>query len=202
MPSQKATARGSEEKSIPDMNLRGLLEEKKSSIVKKWVQAVFAKYPADSSNFFQKQQDQFLNPVGHTISQGLSDIFNELVQHSDPEKFFPILNDIIKIQAVQDFIPSRALSFLFLLKTVIREEVGSEIQKKHLTDELIAFEAQIDQLILLSFDIYMKCREKIYELKTDDVRRMAFRLLKRANIVCDLPEEGSSQGEESLLTQK
>jgi hypothetical protein len=202
MPSQKATARGSEEKSIPDMNLRGLLEEKKSSIVKKWVQAVFAKYPADSSNFFQKQQDQFLNPVGHTISQGLSDIFNELVQHSDPEKFFPILNDIIKIQAVQDFIPSRALSFLFLLKTVIREEVGSEIQKKHLTDELIAFEAQIDQLILLSFDIYMKCREKIYELKTDDVRRMAFRLLKRANIVCDLQEEGSSQGEESLLTQK
>jgi hypothetical protein len=202
MPSQKATARGSEEKSIPDMNLRGLLEEKKSSIVKKWVHAVFAKYPADSSNFFQTQQDQFLNPVGHTISQGLRDIFNELVQHSDPEKFFPILNDIIKIQAVQDFIPSRALSFLFLLKTVIREEVGSEIQKKHLTDELIAFEEQIDQLILLSFDIYMKCREKIYELKTDDVRRMAFRLLKRANIVCDLQEEGSSQGEESLLTQK
>ena len=184
------------------MNLRGLLEEKKSSIVKKWVQAVFANYPADSSNFFQKQQDRFLNPVGHTISEGIRDIFNELVQNSEPEKFFPILNDIIKIKAVQDFTPSKAISFLFLLKNVIREEVGGEIRKLNLTDELTEFEAQIDQLILLSFDIYMKCRERIYELKTDDVRRMTLRLLKRANIICDVQEEESSPGEESVLTQK
>jgi len=184
------------------MNLRGLLEEKKSSIVKKWVHAVFDSYPADSSNFFQKQHDRFLNPVGHTISEGISDIFNELLQDSETEKFFPVLNDIIKIQAVQDFTPSKALSFLVLLKQVIREEAGSEIRKKNLTDELIAFETQIDQLILLSFDIYMKCREKIYELKTDDVRRMTFRLLQKANLICGIQEEGSSPGSETVLTQK
>jgi RsbT co-antagonist protein rsbRD N-terminal domain len=184
------------------MNLRGLLEEKKSSIVKKWVHAVFENYPADSTNFFLKQQDRFLNPVGHTISEGIRDIFNELLRDSDPEKFFPILNDIIKIKAVQDFTPSKALSFLFLLKKVIREEAGSEIQKKHLTDELTTFEAQIDQLILLSFDIYVKCRERIYELKTDDVRRMTYRLLRRANLICETQEEGSSPGEETVLNQK
>ena len=184
------------------MDLRGLLEERKSSIVKKWVQAVFANYPADSSNFFQKQQDRFLNPVGHTISEGLSEIFNTLLQQPEPEKFFPSLDDIIKIRAVQDFPPSQALSFLFVLKDVIREEVGVEIRKRNLLDELRIFEAQIDQLILLSFDIYMKCREKIYELKTDDVRRLAFRLLKRANIVCEIQEGVSSPGEDSILTQK
>jgi GTPase SAR1 family protein len=183
------------------MNLRGLLEEKKSSIVNKWVHAIFDTYPADSSNFFQKQQDQFLNPVGHTISECTSNIFDELLKNSEPEKFFPILHDIIKIRAVQDYTPSRALSFLLLLKQALREEAGSEIQKKHLMDELVAFEAQIDQLILLSFDIYMKCRERIYELKTDDVRRMTFRLLQKANLICEIQEEGSSP-EATVLTQK
>jgi hypothetical protein len=68
-------------------------------------------------------------------------------------------------------------------------------------DEMVAFEEQIDQLILLSFDIYVKCRERIYELKTDDVRRMTFRLLRKANLICEIQEDGSSP-EETVLTQK
>jgi hypothetical protein len=184
------------------MNLRGLLEEKKSSIVKKWVHAIFENYPADSSNFFQKQQDRFLNPVGHTISEGVQDFFDEFLQNPDSEKIYPILNDIIKIKAVQNFPPSKALSFLFLLKKVIREEAGSEIQKNHLADELTSLELQIDRLILLSFDIYMKCRERIYEIKADEVRRMTFRLLQKANLICEIQEEGSSPAEEPVLTQK
>jgi len=129
------------------------------------------------------------------------DVFDELLRGSDPEKFFPILHDIIKIRAVQDFTPSQAVSFLLLLKQVIREEAGREIQAKNLLEELVAFEAQIDQLMLLSFDIFVKCREKIYELKTDDVRRMTFRLLKKANLICEIQEEGSSP-EETVLTKK
>jgi hypothetical protein len=184
------------------MSLRGLLEEKKSSVVKKWVHAIFESYPADSSNFFQKQQDRFLNPVGNTISEGVQDIFDEFLQDPNSEKIFPILNDIIKIKAVQNFPPSTALSFLFLLKEVIREEVESEIRIKQLAEELTEFEAQIDKLILLSFDIYMKCRERIYEIKADEVRRMTFRLLQKANLICEIQGEESSSGEEPVLTQK
>ncbi len=184
------------------MSLRGLLEENKSSIVKKWVHATFESYPSDSSNFFLKQQDRFLNPVGHTISEGIRGIFTELVENAEPEKFYPILTDIIKIKAVQDFTPSQAVSFLFLLKNVIREEVGGEVHKKHLMEELTAFESQIDQLILLSFDIYMKCRERIYEIRNNDVKRMTFRLLQRANLVCEIQEEETSPKEETVITQK
>jgi hypothetical protein len=192
----------SEEKIIPDMSLKGLLEERKSSIVKQWVHAIFDKYPADSSNFFQKQQDQFLNPVGHTISEGVQDFFAEFLQDPGSEKIFPILNDIIKIKAVQNFSPSKALSFLFLLKKVIREVAGDEIHKNHLEDELTSLDEQIDRLILLSFDIYMKCRERIYEIKADEVRRMTFRLLQKANLICEIQEEGASPAEEPVITQK
>lgn len=179
----------------------GLLEEKQASLVKKWVHSVFQEYPTDSANYFLKQTDQFLNPVGHTLKEGMRDIFHELVQDSDIEKFYPFLNDIIKIKAVQDFTPSRALSFLVLLKRVIREEMGSEIEKKHLARDLQALENRIDQLMLLSFDIYMKCREKIYELKADETRRMMFRLLQKANLVCEVQREESGAGEEPTITK-
>jgi hypothetical protein len=194
--------RGNEEKHRPDMKLRELLLEKKSRIVKRWFDAIIENYPADSSNFLKNQRDQFQNPVGNTISEGIQNIFEEFLQDPDSEKIFPILNDIIKIKAVQNFPPSKALSFLFLLKKVIREEADSEIRKRQLADELTEFEAQIDKLILLSFDIYMKCREKIYEIKADEVRRMTFRLLQRANLICEIQEEESSPGEETVLTQK
>ena len=201
-PSQKATGRGSEEKHRPDMKLRELLLEKKSQIVKKWFEAIIENYPADSSNFFKNQKDRFLNPVGHTISEGIQNVFDEFLQDPDSEKIFPILNDIIKIKAVQNFPPSKAVSFLFFLKKVIREELDSEIRKGRLAEELNAFEAQIDKLILLSFDIYMKCRERIYEIKADEVRRMTFRLLQKANLICEIQAEESSPGEETVLTQK
>jgi len=44
-------------------------------------------------------------------------------------------------------------------------------------------------MALISFDIYMKCREKIYELKTDELRRMTYRLLQKANLVREVRGE-------------
>ncbi len=185
-----------------DMNLKALLSEKKAAIVKKWFDLIIDNYPADASNFLKKQKNRFSNPVGHTISQGIDGLFDEILHGIDSEKLFPFLNDIIKIKAVQDFSPSRAISFVFLLKQAIREEMGSEIKKKQMSDELRLFEEQIDELALLSFDIYMKCRERIYEIKADEARRMMFRLLQKANLVCEIQEKESDLGAETVLTQK
>ena len=185
----------------PDMNLKALMSEKKAAIVKKWFDLIIDNYPADASNFFKKQKNRFSNPVGHTISQGIDGLFDEILHGIDSEKLFPFLNDIIKIKAVQDFSPSKAISFVFLLKQAIREEMGSEIKKKQMSDELQLFEEQIDELALLSFDIYMKCRERIYEIKADEARRMMFRLLQKANLVCEIQEKESDLGAETVLTQ-
>jgi hypothetical protein len=180
----------------PDMNLKALMSEKKDAIVKKWFDLIIDNYPSDASNFFKKQKNRFSNPVGHTISQGIDGLFDEILHGIDSEKLFPFLNDIIKIKAVQDFSPSKAISFVFFLKQAIREEMGSEIKKKQMSDELQLFEEQIDELALLSFDIYMKCRERIYEIKADEARRMMFRLLQKANLVCEIQEKESDLGAE------
>lgn len=172
------------------MKLKTLLLERKSDILTKWFDKIIASYPADSSNFLRKQKNRFANPVGNTIQEGINGLFDVLVQGFDPETIYPFLGDIIRMRAVQDFSPSQAVSFVFLLKKVVRDSIKGEIEKYSLSEELASMDSRIDEMALLSFDIYMKCKEKIYEIKADEVKRMTFRLLQKANLICGTQEQG------------
>ncbi|MCG2721433.1 MAG: RsbRD N-terminal domain-containing protein [Thermodesulfovibrionales bacterium] len=184
------------------MNLKDLLLEKKSSILKRWFEAIVASYPPDASNFFKNNHNQFANPVGYTFSEVARGLFEELLQGGDPERYFPYLNDIIKIKAVQDFSPSQSVSFFFLLKKVVREELRKELQRNQFQDELHSLDSEIDALALLAFDVYMKCRERIFELRTNEIKRMMFRLLKKADLIREIEDGNQGLGEETVLTQK
>ncbi|HEY8909039.1 MAG TPA: RsbRD N-terminal domain-containing protein [Desulfosporosinus sp.] len=172
-----------------DMKLKDLLEEKRPAITKKWFDAVMETYPTDTSGFLKKQKDMFANPVGHVISQGVESILEALIQGKELSESVPFLEDIIKVRAVQDFTPSKAMSFIFLLKKVVREELDKEIRQNQMYDALLEFESKIDDLALFAFDIYSKCREQLNELKTDELKRMTFTLLKKANLMYEIPVE-------------
>jgi len=139
--------------------------------------------------FLKKQKDRFANPVGYTISQGIEGLFEELLQGMDSGKVSSFLDNIVRVRAVQDFPPSQAMAFIFLLKKVIKEELKSEIRENGLAEELLIFESKIDALALLSFDIYMKCREKIYEIRVKEVKNSVHMLLRKANLICEIPEQ-------------
>lgn len=167
------------------MTLEGLLRERQSAIVKRWFEAILETYPADTAKFLKTQKNQFANPVGSTISREIEQLFHELLQGIDPEKVSPFLDRVIRIRAVQDFTPAQAVSFVYFLKKVIREELASEIERGQLFEELSVFESRIDHLALLSFDIYMRCREKLYELKANDAINGTYLLLKRAKLITE-----------------
>ena len=95
------------------------------------------------------------------------------------------LDGIVRIRAVQDFAPSQAVSFIFVLKGVVRGELKNELLENRFSEELAAFDSAVDVLALFAFDIYMKCREKIYELKAKEATNMTFRLLQQARIIVD-----------------
>jgi hypothetical protein len=183
------------------MNLNDLLSEKKSSIVQKWFDAIIDSYPDDSSHFLKKQKDQFLNPIGNTISHNIEDLFDEILRDAASEQMFPLLDDIIKIHAVQNFSPSKAVSFMSFLKPVVREVLGSDITRHNLSAELQSFESQIDALTFLSFDIYVKCREKIFEIRVNEIKTLTFRLLRRANLISQVEELEENINAETVLTQ-
>ena len=167
------------------MRLNSLLADKKDSILEKWFNVIIESYPPDTSSFLKNQSSRFANPAGSAISQGIEDIFDELLRGLNQENTLQFLDNIVRIRAVQDFTPSQALSFIFPLKRIIREELTAEIAGNQLLDEILALEYKIDGLALAAFDIYMKCREKIYEIKANEVKSMTFRLLQMANLIND-----------------
>lgn len=147
-------------------------------------------YPPDTASFLRNQKDRFHNPVGHAIYEGIDGIFDVLIDGGDFDSSSPFLDNIIRIRAIQDFTPSSAISFIVLLKGVIREELeGANGAGAVSPEELSLLDSMIDNLLLLSFDIYMKCRERLYEIKADEVKRNTFKLLQRAKLICETEED-------------
>jgi hypothetical protein len=173
------------------MKLNDLLHEKRSAILKKWFDIIVETYPAETALFLKNKKNKFANPVGSIICEGIENIFDEILKGIDSERVSPFLDNIIRVRAVQDFLPSQATSFVFLLKDVIRQELSREIRHNGITEELLEFESRIDSLAKLSFDIYMSCREKIYEFKAMDLNNQTYSLLKRAKLIIDLEEQES-----------
>ena len=169
-------------------NLKNILSEKRSAILGRWVDHILDTYPSDTANFMRDKKSRFANPVGHSISAGVEGIFEDLLQGIDQDRVSVFLDNIIRIRAVQDFTPSQAISFVFFLKKIIRDELKKEIRENDLSDELTLLEDQIDYLGLIAFDIFMRCREKLYDIKANEMRHMTFRLLQKANLICEQPE--------------
>jgi hypothetical protein len=107
----------------------------------------------------------------------------------DCEKLSSHLDRIIRIRAVQDFSPAQAISFIFFLKQVVRDELQSDIHENRIsTSELVAFDAKVDELALLAFNIYMQCRERLFEVRLNEFKNRTHRLLQRANLLAEIPE--------------
>jgi hypothetical protein len=168
------------------MNLKEHLAEKKSAILKSWFNLIAETYPGDTSNFLKKQKAQFTNPVGYTLAEGTEGLFEGLLKGVLPDEVARFLDSIVRLRAIQEFAPSEAVAFIFQLKKVIRGELGEEILRQEgIAGELAVFESAIDDLALFAFDLYVKCREKIYELKANEARSMTFRLLQQARLIVD-----------------
>lgn len=166
------------------MRLSDILLKNKSALSDMWFEVLLKSYPADTSVFMRDQKKQFANPVGYTMSNELEKILSGLLSNAEIKSLTPHLENIIKIRAVQGLMPSQALSFVFLLKDIIRGQIRGDMSVKE--HELKEIELRIDSLALLAFDLFMACREKIYELKASEARNMTYRLLQKAKLVCEV----------------
>ena len=171
------------------MRLNNLLTQRKTTIVKKWFAATIETYPSDTAKFLKSQKDPFANPVGRTIHQGLDALFDELLKETNHDAMRSLLDPIIRIRAIQNFSPSQATSFIFFLKDVIRDNLKKEDFQAQLFGELLLFESKIDELSLIAFNLFMNCREKIYELKATEMKNRTFRAFERAGLVRETPAD-------------
>ena len=170
------------------MNLDNLLAEKRSKIIKKWRNAIIETYPNETQRFIRKEKDQFSNPVGLILKEEIETLYDEMTGAGDRKRISSCLDNIIRIRAVQDFKPSQAIAFVLQLKRLIREEVKEKAPENGHSSELDTLEDRIDDTALQAFDIYSQCRQKIYEIRVNEVRNQVGRLLEKANLTCEIPE--------------
>jgi len=164
------------------MMMEDLLKKNKPAILERWFHLILETYPANTAAMMRKDKNQFTNPVGSTLSREIEVLFKNLCEGSQDEKCQSSLDSILKIRSVQDFSPSKAVGFIFLLKRAIGEILKNEICKESVMDEWLKFQSKIDDLALQAFDIYMNCREKICEIRINQARaekEMAFRMIER-----------------------
>jgi hypothetical protein len=149
------------------VSLKAFLQEKRQAIKQRWLDLVLADYSPDTSKFLKNKKDQFANPVGHTLTQGLDVLADAIIDERDAAEVDDTLDDVIRIRAVQELPPSVGVGFLQALKRAVELEAGTTLDPKDLRD----FDQRVDAMSLRAFDVYMACRAKIFELRINDLRR-------------------------------
>lgn len=171
------------------MTLKDVLKENKDAIVQRWFDAALATYHQDVQGPMRKTKAQFTNPVGFDLAQGLDGLFDALTEGVISPSVATFLDAIVRIRAVQDFAPSEALAFLMRIKQIVREVLGpARLVGQGVPEGLAAFDTAADDLALYAFDLYMRCREKIYDLKAQEARSATFRLLQKAQKLAENQE--------------
>jgi hypothetical protein len=86
------------------------------------------------------------------------------------------------------FTPSQATAFILDLKKIIRDTLKSDLQDADMQSQLLQFESRIDRLLLIAFDIFVRCREKIYHMKATEEQSKIYRAFARAGLVRANPD--------------
>ena len=171
-----------------DIDIQKILEKRKKVILKKWFDLVVDTYPSDTSRFLKKEKDPFSNPVGRTTLKSLETLFDYLQHKIEEEELINALDSVIRIRSIQDFSPSRAIGFIFFLKTIIRDEVNKETKNEDLAQNLYTIEYRIDGLMMMAFDIYARCRETLYQIKANEEKNRFYNAFKRAGLITEIIE--------------
>lgn len=175
------------------MNLIAYFVKHKAAIVDRWFDMVARTYPADTAGFLKSKKDPFANPVRKNTLAGMKTVVDELLGGMDDEAIRKDLDPAIRIRAVQNFTPSEAVGFIFFLKTIIRDLLHTKYPQLLTNSELLPalqdLEARIDQIALIAVDIYVECREKIFDLKANVERNTVYKAFHRAGLVVEDLEE-------------
>jgi hypothetical protein len=168
-----------------------ILKQRRDIILKKWMDATLKQYSFGGIKPNRSKIDRFANPVEYTVQNGLSIMLDELIDGIHTARLDSSLEDIIKIRSVQAEKPSDAVNFIFDLKKIITGECGNESGYFDSPGDLEELNDRIEGLIRSAFDIFMKSREKIYEIRKNEILRRSYKLLERADMMApSLPEEG------------
>ena len=133
-------------------------------ILEKWIERFSDSRPEPATALCSAQPDPFRNPVGYTIRQGLSQLWEQLLREMDPDTVDAALDSILRIRAVQDVSPNEAVRFVADLRPLLGQ-LPSELDRT-------LVEGRIDRLAMAALDKYRQCREQINVVRLHETERL------------------------------
>ncbi len=169
------------------MSLSELIAQKERALVERWIDAILDEHGV-GGKLWRQQRDPFANPVGNTYRTELPHLLHAAASPEPPgTAAASALDAVLRVRAVQDLSPSQAVGFVWRLREIVREEVpGASL------DDLAAFDRQIERLGMQAFDVYVRLREQVFQLRLNELKRSVGGLLRRWNIeagTLDMVEE-------------
>lgn len=162
------------------MTLREILVERRAVLAERWLDAVLAEYGSVTAARWRRERDPFANPIGHVLSTSLPALLEAVAGEGEPAPAaVGALEDVVRIRCVQDLTPSRAVRFVYLLRDVVRRELAAELAGGAHGEELAEVDRRVERLALTAFDAYARCRERIFQLRQEELKRSVASLLRR-----------------------
>jgi hypothetical protein len=147
----------------------------RDEILERWSDAIISEYPEETAKFLRSRADRFANPVGAGIRESLPKLLDGILQGADPEELTPALDLVLRVRAVQDFPPSRAVGFVLDLKNHMRDVIrGTEAAA-----DFVELDRRIERLGLCAFDVYMRCREQMWKIRAREIRNQSVGIMER-----------------------
>ncbi|MFC1769525.1 RsbRD N-terminal domain-containing protein [Nitrospirota bacterium] len=171
------------------MKLQEFLVEHRAAISEKWFLRVLESYPPETVQVMKRQSDRIANPLGYVLNEMTETVMGALIDCKGREAVAAALYPAIQVRAVQDYKPSEALFPVFILKEVVARELqgkGDDTPREAM-DEMHVI---MDEISQIAFDIYMECRQKLFEVKEDELKRNLYMLLRKNDLVADNESSG------------
>ena len=144
---------------------------------------ILAGYPAQT--FLSTTDNPFDNPVGAAMGEATTAIVDYLIDGGERAALDDALQQFIRVRAVQDFTCSQAIGFVFDLKAVVRDRLGTAQARSDQVDQLLQLETAIDQVAVICFDKFVEAREELLYIQTRSIRRETHKLVERMNRMSD-----------------
>lgn len=131
-----------------------------ASVLERWLDAATGVYGDKMAHRAPAGCDPFHNPIGHVLRVNLSLLVSELFGAMDPATVAKAFENIVAVRAVQDVTVEQALGFVYALRRIVRAEMP--------TADIVALDERIDTFSLAAFTQYLRCRERLLDLRLNE----------------------------------
>ena len=145
--------------------MAGVSPQTQQAIAERWRAAIIHTYPGLTAEFLRQEKDPFRNPVGAALREAIPCLVAELFGGMDSGKVSQALEGIVRIRAIQDFSPRQAVGFVFELRDILKDVLPAS------AEQLGELYKRIDEMALVAVEVFMRCREQVYEVRLSETRR-------------------------------